>query len=459
MHPVHGRVFKYAPIQTGSLSIATKKFAKIPNFQGSASRIVGISSFRSDLYVTTSVSGGFIYKITSSGRVSLWMNVNRALLQINRKLDFSNRIEGGIRSIAFHTNFMNNNLFYISVMERQESKKSYRYTLQRPRSNWAKFHSVVYQCKAFNKSKLPILNSCKQLIRIAFPAYNHVLKQIVFRAGALYIGHGDGASDEMTQKGGQSKTNGLGKVLKIIPLPNGRYRIPASNAFKNEIYALGFHNPHNLCFDKAGNLFIADTGRDNVEEINVIMKNAPKNRLNYGWPKREGHFNQLNSGGIVTGISQIKDAADTLNYPAAVIPHFGSRGRKFVGQSIAASCPIENGSPIAGTLLYANFPTDGQVYYSFLAVLKSRKTKGPLRSINWAKSFKANILYDHDNKAGTRPLRLKNLRAVIRRERGLRSEERVDLRFGKRQSDGTLFWSSKKSGWIYIITNSIPKKN
>lgn len=454
---------KYKAIKKGTRIIQTRKYAKIPDYRGGPARIVGITSFGRDLYVTTSVSGGFIYKVSSTRKVSLWFNVASALKSNGIQLDFSNKIEGGIRSIAFHPNFKNNRLFYISLMESQTKKLSfYRFT-SRPKKTPVRTHSVIYEFKVLKNGK-PNVKSIRQVIRIAFSNYFHVLKQIIFQGSFLIISHGDGAPDQNGAKGGQGKGDALGKILRINPLKSGNrpYTIPASNPFVkvnilSETYAMGFHNPHNLCLSKrVGDLFVGDTGRDNVEEVNIIKKNQKGSR-NYGWPRREGHFNQLQKGGVTAGISKLSgdDSKFKFIYPNAVLPHFAAFGKKFIGVSIATSCPIENGSGLSGLLLYANFPTDGNVYYSFLTQLRKSRTTGAPGKLTWAPTFKADILFDHDGKTQTKAIKLPNLRAVIRREAKLKSQERVDMRFGG-GSRGEIYWSSKKSGWIYVITNSIP---
>lgn len=446
----------------GKKVIRTVKYAQIPKYQGKAASIVGITSFKNDLYVCTSVSGGLIYKVSPTPRgpkTSVWFNVASALKNNGRTLDFSNRIEGGIRSIAFHPNYEKNNRFYVSVME-SVSVGIPSVFFSRPKS-MVKVNSVVYEFKRNEKTGRPIIGSIREVIRIGFANYFHVLKQLVFQGNYLLITHGDGADDEDVDKGGQSLNDGLGKILRINPLPfKGKpYSVPKDNPFvtrkgaKPEIFALGFHNPHNLCTAQNGDLFVADTGRDNVEEINVIQ-GAGSSR-NYGWPKREGHFKHEQRGGVGTGVSvPDQNIADGFVYPSAVVPHFATRGKKFVGQSIASSCPIENKSDLGNTLIYVNFPTDGQLYYSFLNELRSAKTHGKLKDITWAATYRADVLYDHDGKPSTPPKRLENLRAVIRMEKGLENEKRVDVRFGK-GSNGKIYWSSKKSGWIYEVTNSL----
>jgi glucose/arabinose dehydrogenase len=80
------------------------------------------------------------------------------------------------------------------------------------------------------------------------------------------------------------------------------YAIPADNPWagadwngqdvRDEIWALGLRNPWRYSFDRAtGDLWIADVGQNEYEEINVVPASAGGNLeggLNFGWPIMEG---------------------------------------------------------------------------------------------------------------------------------------------------------------------------
>ena len=72
---------------------------------------------------------------------------------------------------------------------------------------------------------------------------------------------------------------------------NGQYGVPADNPFVNrsdrldEIYAYGFRNPWKLSFDSDGQLYAADVGQNDIEEVNKVQKG-----MHYGWRFREGDF-------------------------------------------------------------------------------------------------------------------------------------------------------------------------
>ena len=94
--------------------------------------------------------------------------------------------------------------------------------------------------------------------------------------------------------------NWLGKMLRIdvdgddFPADaNRNYAIPASNPFvgvagDDEIWAYGLRNPWRSSFDRqTGDLYIADVGQGDWEEINVQPAGSAGGE-NYGWRLREG---------------------------------------------------------------------------------------------------------------------------------------------------------------------------
>lgn len=447
------------PIFDGRLQIHTRFHAQIPNYLGQPSRIVAIVSQGSDLYISTSTSGALIYKIDQSGNVSLWFDVAAAVHgSTGRKINFVNSRHGGLRGIAFHPNFQINGLFYVSAMEeRPKNPGNYRYLYDA--GNPIIPDSVVLEFQ-YNHSQQRVLPlSYRQVVRIGMTAYDHPIKQMAFYGQTLLIGHGDG-SYQSASAGGGLRNDPLGKIIRINPLLylDSPYQIPADNPFIgssryiDEIYAVGFRNPHNICVSPNHGIFVTDAGRDNVEEINIIEAGR-----SYGWSAREGTFiHKIDGGGIKKGIDPLphNDTVHDFTYPNVQVGHVGPFGANFVGQALAGACPIENGSPLKGIFVYANFPSDGQVYYSWVGAMKRAVVRGPPTSLTQASTFRAKILFDHDRNEKTPPILLNNLRDVIRRE-GVPNAMKVDIRFG-RGPKGEIYWSSKTNGRIYVITNSLP---
>lgn len=155
-----------------------------------------------------------------------------------------------------------------------------------------------------------------------------------------------------------------GKILRIIPQPDGIYTIPKGNLFTSseaglpEIYVMGARNPFTITYDKATSaLFYGDIGPDanqsspergtaGFDEINRVT--APGN---FGWPLFVGNnkpyvdydfktatsgkmFNPLapeNNSPRNTGAKQLPAAQPALLwYPygvSAEFPELGSGGR------------------------------------------------------------------------------------------------------------------------------------
>lgn len=450
----------------GNRPVHTRFFSKIPDYKGQPSRIVFMINQGPNLYACTSTSGGYIYKILPNGKNFLWFNVAAAMVKsTGRAMNNVNIVHGGLRSVAFHPNFNQNGLFYTAVME-NKPKQPWKFKYFSTEKITAKADSVVIEWKYNKQTGKVIDTSYRQVIRIGVPVFDHPIRAIMFSGNLLYIAHGDGSVQSATAGGGQ-RNDGLGKILRINPLKQGNnaYTIPTSNPFvgnskfKNEIYAYGFRNPINICMSKYKKVGLVgvDVGRDNVDEINLVRPGG-----NYGWSEREGAFVHKEGGGLVTGIGPLP-WNDHLKfkyiYPVVQVGHYNrNSGVRFIGQALAGSCPIENGSPLNNLMLYANFASNGELWYSNIWEMAAAKTTGPPESLWRAKTFKPKIFYDHDGNPNTPPKQVPNLRGVLRMDPGLGGLNRADVRFG-RGSRGEIYWSSKRNGKIYLITSSLPNAN
>ena len=442
------------PVQFGKVTVRTRKLASLPNGNGN-NKIVCMIPHQGALYVCSEKS---IFKVTMSGDVSLWFDVSKAVRSATgRNINTFQPAHGGVRSIAFHPNFNKNGKFYISAMEdRPSNKNGFTYISDNSK---IQADGVLIEFEARNG--VPIPDSYRNVFRVGMPDYDHPIKQIAFYGNLLYIAHGDGSVQNTTPGSGQNP-DALGKILRINPLQTSSrpYSIPSDNPFAgsssnipDEVYALGFRNPHHICFGIDGTLYAAETGRSNVEEVNLVKKGG-----NYGWSRREGTFVHK-GGGLISGAGPLpnNDASFRYEYPNAQVGHYGKVGQGFVGQAIAGGCPIENRSPLSGLYFYTDFPVSGKLFYSFVLELKSAVTRGNPDKLTQARTWQAKVLYDHDNNGSTQDKRFDNLGDVIKFELGRGKDSRVNIRIGRGPS-GEMLWSSKTNGGIYLVTNSMPTR-
>lgn len=134
------------------------------------------------------------------------------------------------------------------------------------------------------------------------PFENHNGGDLTFGPdGRLYIAVGDGGGGGDPQGNGQDRTTLLAKILRINPQATATrpYKNPVTNPFvgqsprRGEIWLYGVRNPWRISFDREnGDLYVADVGQDQYEEINVLPsddsgRNAGRG-ANLGWSRMEG---------------------------------------------------------------------------------------------------------------------------------------------------------------------------
>lgn len=216
--------------------------------------------------------GGTIKIIQADGTVNVTPFIN-----ISGQI--SNGNEQGLLGLAFHPNYANNGYFYVNYTKPNGATQISRYSVDPTNADVAD-----------SNSEFPILGYSQ-------PDSNHNGGNLVFGPdGYLYISSGDGGgSGDPTDKG-QDLNVLLGKILRIdVDTPSGgnNYGIPADNPFignpnaRDEIWAYGLRNPWRFSFDFTdNNIWIADVGQTNIEEINRASINEAG--LNYGWRCYEG---------------------------------------------------------------------------------------------------------------------------------------------------------------------------
>ena len=112
------------------------------------------------------------------------------------------------------------------------------------------------------------------------------------RAGNLHLSFGDGGGSRGRDAQDDSVLHG--SIVRIVPDRDGDgYATPPDNPFvgdparRDELWATGLRNPWQFSIDPAsGDIWIADVGEDQAEEVNVVPRGA--SGLNFGWYWFEG---------------------------------------------------------------------------------------------------------------------------------------------------------------------------
>ena len=147
--------------------------------------------------------------------------------------------------------------------------------------------------------------SAREVLVVAQPYGNHNGGDLAFGPdGYLYIGLGDGGAADDPERRALNVSELLGKMLRIDPVTTGDqpYTVPTDNPFvgvagaRPEIWSVGLRNPWRFNFDTAtGDLWIADVGQNQWEEINLVTQAQGGGRgINFGWSAFEAthRFNE-----------------------------------------------------------------------------------------------------------------------------------------------------------------------
>jgi glucose/arabinose dehydrogenase len=223
---------------------------------------------------------GLVSANDGSGRTFIIEQPGRILVHNGERildpvfLDIRGRVrnsgsEQGLLGLAFHPSFQENGFFFVNYTDRNGN-------------------TVVSRFQVSSNPDQADGNSESVVMQIAQPFQNHNGGQLLFGPdGYLWIATGDGGGGGDPQENAQKLDNLLGKLLRIdvSQLP---YSIPAGNPYGNEIWAYGLRNPWRFTFDSpSGDLYIADVGQKEWEEINYLPTSANPG-TNFGWDYLEG---------------------------------------------------------------------------------------------------------------------------------------------------------------------------
>lgn len=269
-----------------------------------------------------------MFVVEQSGRISVITNLaapNRTVF-----LDLTDRVlydssEEGLLALAFHPGYATNRYFYVWYSARSPSTDR----LSRFETDSAN------PARGLASSELVLINQADE-------AENHNGGQLLFgRDGYLYLSFGDEGHSvfvnnvqridrdffsgiiriDVDKRPGSvqpnphpANTNGTGGVFNYAVPPDNPFvgassfnGLPVSPAnVRTEFWAVGLRNPWRMSFDElTGNLYCADVGQSEREEINVITRGA-----NYGWPYREGFRVDRGFGNPPAGFTPISPIFD-----------------------------------------------------------------------------------------------------------------------------------------------------
>jgi hypothetical protein len=414
-------------------------------------------------------SRGFLYRIDAEDGTVLYADVAAAFPRANY-----NRLESGFIGFDFHPQFASNGLFYTVHGEYAADNPAMPdfvppgYTAAD-----ATYHNVITEWHAEDPAASTFSGTRRELLRVAHIVQNfsHPFGYVGFDPtarpgdadyGLLYtsgsdLGFSNGGGPHANNPGQTQRLDSVvTAILRIDPRSpaetNGRkglgdYTIPAGNPFADdedpatlgEIYAYGFRNAHRLSWDLVdGTMFAADIGMNHIEEINIVHAGG-----NYGWMRREGHWENgmWRPGGALNQLYELP--ADVLDgrtkdefmYPVAMYDHSD-------GQAVSGGFTYHGRIPqLQGKFVFGDI-VRGRLFAADVAALKSAddgvpRTVAPIEEIQ---------LYELD-RDGNRVY--VSLRELVERTNGA-TATRADLHIG-RSRDGEIFVTSRQDGMIRML--------
>lgn len=198
-------------------------------------------------------------------------------------LDLRNQVsccgEQGLLSVAFAPDYASSGRFYVDYTDSAGDTR------------------VVEYRRSEDDPLVADPGSRRVILRVDQPFPNHNGGLVLFGPdGLLYIGLGDGGSEDDPSRNGQDLDTLLGKILRIDPgTSNGKpYKVPADNPFVDrsdalpEIYSYGLRNPWRFSFDRlTDDLSIGDVGQNEFEEVDLVGRSEGRG-ANFGWSAYEG---------------------------------------------------------------------------------------------------------------------------------------------------------------------------
>lgn len=263
-------------VSNGATAVASVAYGAPQAFRLVLSQVV--TGLAAPVHLTAPAGDARVFIVERAGRIRILQN---GTLLPTPFLDISALTttdgERGLLSMAFDPAYASSGNFYVYYTDLSGNLVVARYRVSAGNANRADIVTTI-------------------LLTIPHPTFaNHNGGQLAFgRDGMLYIGTGDGGGGGDPFGNAQNPALLLGKLLRIdVRTSASGYAVPAGNPFvgqagkRAEIWATGLRNPWRFSFDGGvGNLYIADVGEGQREEVDVAADTA--GGLNYGWNLTEG---------------------------------------------------------------------------------------------------------------------------------------------------------------------------
>ncbi len=466
-----------APIVKRGLAVEIRELARLPDTRGvrSADEDVAPRGWARVSYVRDLPDGrrfandsrGFLYVIGSNNEPQVYANVAAVF-----PLAVYTRLESGFIGFVFHPEFARNGLLYTVHAERAAGNPRTPDFIPpgfAPRD--VTYHNIITEWHAANPAANVFEGTRRELLREAHVVANltHPMGAVEFNPtakpgdpdyGLLYTSGSDhgfsngGGPNSNTASQTQRLDSIITAILRFDPRSPkvtggvkglGDYTVPIANRFASdndpktlgEIYAYGFRNAHRLSWDTDGTMFASDIGMNHIEEVNIV-----RNGENYGWMRREGHWeNGRWRGSVLNELFVLPPDVlngrekDGFTYPVAMYDH--DEGRAVTdGFAYHGRIAALQGKFVFGDIL------NGRLFAVDLAEMKKAddgipQTVAPIEEIQ---------LYVRDasgNRMGV------SMRELVDRTMGA-TVSRVDLHIS-RTGDGELLLTSRQDGTIRML--------
>ena len=263
----------------------------------------------SDIAATGVATDTRLFVVEQAGRIHI---VENGSVRTPPFLDISALVESGgneqgLLGLVFDPDYAQNRFFYVNYTAIPDGR------------------TIVarYQTRPDDPNQADP-NSAVEVLSQEQPNQWHNAGDLTFGPdGYLYIPLGDGGGVGDPFDNAQDLSTLLGAVLRldVRTLP---YAIPPDNPFaqdgdpntRDEIWAYGLRNPWRFSFDReTGDLYIADVGQNEWEEINRQPANSSGGE-NYGWDCYEGAHPYGNAAASCAGTP-----VEALTFPILEYAH------------------------------------------------------------------------------------------------------------------------------------------